>query len=180
MVQVLPMSSIPIDSWNLFSSSLQFRNLLVEGTSGDFPFRLSLCIVWLCDSASLTSAAGKKKHLMMTGQSISLWVQQNMIRSHFTDVFSIYRVWLYLMSLGYPVSGSLSSRQCRLWFPSRDMGLKLNPNLVGHSHKFWVSIAPTLLADRTDCRLRVLWQSWYPGFTFCKLQSTFHTREMIT
>lgn len=180
MVQVLPMSSIPIDSWNLFSSSLQFRNLLVEGTSGDFPFRLSLCIVWLCDSASLTSAAGKKKHLMMTGQSISLWVQQNMIRSHFTDVFSIYRVWLYLRSLGYPVSGSLSSRQCRLWFPSRDMGLKLNPNLVGHSHKFWVSIAPTLLADRTDCRLRVLWQSWYPGFTFCKLQSTFHTREMIT
>jgi hypothetical protein len=45
---------------------------------------------------------------------------------------------------------------------SSNMDLRLDQSSVGHSNKFWASIAPVHFEGRTGYRLKVLWLGWYP------------------
>lgn len=54
-------------------------------------------------------------------------------------------IWLYPRSLNYPISCSWTYKQCKAWLPSHSMDLKSDQTLVGHSHKWHATIAPTHL-----------------------------------
>lgn len=72
--------------------------------------------------------------------------------------FSFLTSWVW--SLGYPVSSTWPSRQCRAWTPSHGMSLKLNQTLVATPTSYDPPLPQHILAGISDCRSIVLWLSW--------------------
>lgn len=117
--------------------------------------------------------------LMRDKQSIDLWVQQKVIRSHFSTTFFFYNsIWFYSKSLGYIVSRYLTPKQCQVWVSSPGVGLLSNPVLFGCFLKFCSTFALTCLEDRNNIvDQRVGGLIWCLHFSFDSMHSTFLTKD---
>jgi hypothetical protein len=81
------------------------------------------------------------------------------------------------MNPGYVVSRFWPPKQSPAWIPHPGVALKLNWTLVGHSHKFFVNIVLAYIADKLDCRSKVLWLGWCLHFSFGTLHTTFFLHQ---
>ena len=120
-------SSIPFDSHNL-----PFRRVFIFVI---WYLQFSLCVISGCESLPLLPLAAEKISVMTTGQDTNLWTEQNIMESYwfllllllFVSLFAFVScVWLYPRSLVYPVSSFQPFKQCKGWYPSPGMGLRLN------------------------------------------------------
>lgn len=149
MGHVLLVSSIFSVSYNL-SSPVGFPKLLREEPNYDSQFRPAIFIISSCVCLCTWSyLLLKEASLVMTKQSTILMTISVGIIS-LTSFFIFFLIltnyiWLYPRSLNYPISCSWTYKQCKAWLPSHSMDLKSDQTLVGHSHKWHATIAPTHL-----------------------------------
>lgn len=143
-------------------------------------FRL---FIW-CLSVSLNTCS----HLLF--KEVFLIMTEWGIYENNTTLLGI--ILILFLSVFFPFGTLLSrgnGRSC-VWFSPRSLssvtpadrvgnGLSLvlwasfNQILIGHSQKFYATTAPVNIAGRTNCRLRILWSSWWPGFSFHSWNSIF-------
>lgn len=97
---------------------------------------------------------------------MALWVYQNIVRNHFTDLVFLFVVclfWLVVLLVA--------------WASSCGLGLKLAHSFVGHSHKFWATIAPLQPAGKISCGYKNLWLSWQLAFHFHQWEPNMVTED---
>lgn len=112
-------------------------------------------------AASYNTAAGGSLSVEQK-QGTNLLIQQNIIKNNFVEFFC-QSCLAPLQISGHP--GSIGQ------------GRLLLEMLVDHFCKF-TTIAQAHFLDRKDCRLKVLWLGWCPGFSFGSLLSTLqHQRD---
>ena len=137
------------------------------------------------DSPCIMSSCGSLPQLLYAGGgslTVDNWTRHHSVsiaEYHQTSLIGYLFIYLFIhslcqlhlvltqVSLRYSISG------IGHLLAVYGTGLKLKQILDNYHHKFCAIIDLASLAGRTDCKLRVLWMGWYPGFSFGRQQSTF-------